>query len=184
MTQKVLSVTFVPWNDAEISDIAYALYVTPFGCVGIATTSRGVCAVMFVASASAMSKELHALYPQAPVRHASTALQRRAHRAILMSASASHQVIPLHVRGTTFQLRVWAVLCEVPCGTTISYGALAAAANATGAARAVGSAMARNPVALLVPCHRVVRADGTIGHYAFGSARKKRLLQWEEAQCA
>ncbi len=183
-TYRAVSVIFFPWCDAEQPAIAYDLYETPFGRVGIATTSHGVCAVTFVASGAAMEKELHALYPHTSVRRASTVLQRRAHRAIRHPASARRQAIPLHVRGTAFQLRVWAALCTVPCGATISYGALAAAANAAGAARAVGSAMARNPIALLVPCHRVVRSDGTVGHYAFGTARKKRLLQWEEAQCA
>lgn len=88
--------------------------------------------------------------------------------------------LPLLLRGSSFHLAVWRALLEVPCGHTLSYGALARKAGRPGAARAVGTAMARNPIVYLVPCHRVVRADGGTGHYGGGAELKARLLAWEK----
>jgi len=88
---------------------------------------------------------------------------------------------PLRLRlsGTPFQFRTWQVLSRIPSGRLCTYAQLAALAGAPGAARAVGSAMARNPVAWLIPCHRVIRGDGEIGHYQSGRARKALMLAWE-----
>jgi AraC family transcriptional regulator of adaptative response/methylated-DNA-[protein]-cysteine methyltransferase len=83
------------------------------------------------------------------------------------------------VRGTSFQLRVWRALLRVPPGTFVSYGQLANAAGNPRAARATGAAVACNPVAFLIPCHRVIRADGTLGGYRWGVARKRAILAWE-----
>jgi O-6-methylguanine DNA methyltransferase len=87
--------------------------------------------------------------------------------------------IPLHVRGTKFQLEVWRALLEVPPGEVTTYGRLAEAVGRPGAARAVGAAVAANPVAYLIPCHRVVRASGELGGYRWGVRRKRAMLEWE-----
>jgi methylated-DNA-[protein]-cysteine S-methyltransferase len=90
--------------------------------------------------------------------------------------------LPLELRGTAFQRSVWRGLERIPFGATISYGALAAAVGHPGSGRAVGAALGRNPVAIVVPCHRVIGADGSLTGYASGLARKRWLLEWEAAQ--
>lgn len=88
--------------------------------------------------------------------------------------------LPLYLDGTPFQRRVWAALQEIPFGQTISYGELATRLGAAGASRAVGLANGRNPVAIIVPCHRVIAADGTLGGYSGGLDRKRHLLDLEQ----
>lgn len=175
-------IRIAPWSIACEEEIAYDLYDTPFGRVGIATTACGVCAVGFFASSDAMRRFVRAQYSHVVIRRRATALQRRAARMIADPTSTAAPMI-VHVRAPEFYVRVWRVLCAVPCGTTICYGALARRAGAPGAARAVGRAMACNPVVVLIPCHRVVRSDGTIGSYHYGVHRKKRLLAYEEMFC-
>jgi AraC family transcriptional regulator of adaptative response/methylated-DNA-[protein]-cysteine methyltransferase len=91
------------------------------------------------------------------------------------------QPIPLVLSGTPFQRAVWATLLKVPSGQVTSYGALACASGFPRASRAVGHAMATNPIPWLVPCHRVIRHDGQLGHYSYGSDLKRQLLNWEAA---
>lgn len=91
--------------------------------------------------------------------------------------------LPFDLRGTPFQLQVWGELRRIPTGTTVSYGELAAAVGRPGAARAVAAAVARNPVSIVVPCHRVVGANGTLTGYAGGIERKRALLTLERALC-
>ena len=88
--------------------------------------------------------------------------------------------VELHLEGTPFQVRVWAALREIPYGQTISYGELASRVGSPGASRAVGLANGRNPVAVIVPCHRVIAADGTLGGYSGGLERKRALLDLEQ----
>jgi len=83
------------------------------------------------------------------------------------------------VHGTAFQVRVWQALLKIPSGMLVSYGSLAAALNRPAAARAVGSAVGRNSLAYLIPCHRVIRETGIIGDYRWGSVRKRALVAWE-----
>jgi AraC family transcriptional regulator of adaptative response/methylated-DNA-[protein]-cysteine methyltransferase len=85
------------------------------------------------------------------------------------------------VHGTAFQVRVWRALLNVPSGTLVSYGSLAAALNQPAAARAVGSAVGQNSLAYLIPCHRVIRETGIIGGYRWGSVRKRALMAWESS---
>lgn len=181
--KKMRAVTFLPWHAGRTMTVAYALYQTPWGRIAIATTTRGVCGVVFARSAADAEGQLRAMHPSVQMQQRTTALQRRAHAAITMPTGRRRAPIPVQVPGTDFQLRVWQALSTVPCGGTFSYGALARAAGRPGAARAVGTAMAKNPVALLVPCHRVVRAGGAVGQYAYGTARKVRILQWEKTHC-
>mgnify|MGYP003350696893 CR=1 FL=1 len=89
--------------------------------------------------------------------------------------------LPLNPRGTPFQKTVWAELCRIPCGETLTYAQLAEKVGRPGAARAVGRANATNPVALIVPCHRVIGSDGSLTGYAWGTDLKKQLLDWEKS---
>jgi methylated-DNA-[protein]-cysteine S-methyltransferase len=92
--------------------------------------------------------------------------------------------LPLHLRGSAFQRRVWNALLEIPCGATTSYGAIAAAIGEPGAARAVGAANGQNPVAIIVPCHRVIGANGSLTGYGGGLPTKRWLLAHEAAQAS
>lgn len=85
----------------------------------------------------------------------------------------------VHIRGTPFQIRVWRALISIPVGQTVTYGSLSEAVGNPGACRATGSAVGKNEVSILVPCHRVIRADGSSGQYRWGAARKSAILRWE-----
>lgn len=151
------------------------------GTIGLAATSAGLAAVMLGDDADAVLAPLGARFPEARRVEAGGELG-----AWLDLVSARTRVpgpapVPLDLRGTPFQLRVWRALTEIPAGTTVSYAELARCVGHPGAARAVGSACAANPIAILVPCHRVVRADGTLGGYGPGQARKRALLACEAA---
>ena len=90
------------------------------------------------------------------------------------------ETVPLHLKGTEFQLRVWKELLNIPFGETTTYKDIAAALQTPKAFRAVGSAIGENPVSVLIPCHRVLRTDGALGGYHWGLERKVRLLEWEK----
>lgn len=159
--------------------------VTPFGQCLVGESPRGICHLAFVEPAQATAEwaALQARRPQAQLqRDDATAAQFCAHifahpRGIRMQSAQS----PLRafVHGTVFQLRVWRALLQVPPGMLVSYGHLATALGKPTAARAVGTAVAQNPLAYLVPCHRVIRETGVVGDYHWGRTRKRALLAWE-----
>lgn len=160
--------------------IRYGFHPSPFGECLIAATARGVCALRFVAKHRAQAlSELAAEWPGAELRAAPRATRPVA-RALFDGATADP--IALHVRGSNFQIKVWEALLRIPSGALMSYGELARVAQAPRAPRAVGTAVGQNPVALLIPCHRVIRETGVLGNYRWGSARKHALLAWEAAQ--
>jgi AraC family transcriptional regulator of adaptative response/methylated-DNA-[protein]-cysteine methyltransferase len=153
---------------------------TPFGVCLVAEGPRGVCHVSFVESMSDPDARA-ALAAEWP--HAS--LQRDEPRAAQLAAAMFRAPDPAgaalraYVKGSAFQVRVWRALLEVPRGALVSYAQLAAAVGAPRAARAVGSAVAQNTLAYLIPCHRVIRQTGIVGDYRWGSARKRALIAWE-----
>lgn len=159
--------------------IRYGFHASPFGECLIAATARGVCALRFVAGAREPAlAELAAEWPGAVLRE-SVRATRHVARVLFGERRAA---IALHVRGSNFQIKVWEALLTIPSGALISYGALAQRIDAPRAARAVGTAVGQNPVALLIPCHRVIRDTGVLGNYRWGSARKSALLAWEAAR--
>lgn len=166
-------------------EVRYALVPTPLGRLLVAATDRGVCAVTLGDDDAALERTLRASYPQARLapadRRFATWVQRIAEQVTNPRSRAidAGDVIPTDVRATAFQQRVWRALREIPVGETRSYAAVAAGIGAPTATRAVASACARNPVALLVPCHRVVRSDGAVGGYRWGIDRKRALLAAE-----
>jgi AraC family transcriptional regulator of adaptative response/methylated-DNA-[protein]-cysteine methyltransferase len=103
---------------------------------------------------------------------------------LFAAARAAGDRFDLYVRGSNFQVKVWEALLRIPSGSAVSYETIAARIAAPTATRAVASAIARNPVAFLIPCHRVIRKTGAFGEYRWGSARKKAMLGWEAAQRA
>src|ERR1039457_579867 len=160
--------------------IQYAIVPSPLGRLLVAATSRGLCAVRFGENASELERELREEFRAAEIRRDDAALQPYL-QPLLASLRGENATIdlPLDVRATAFQKKVWDALREIPAGETLSYSEVARAIGDPKAVRAVATACASNPVALAVPCHRVVRRDGELAGYRWGIERKKKLLEQE-----
>lgn len=160
-------------------EIAYGTHPSPFGPCFIGQTARGVCALGFSDSDAGEDalEEFNARWPEASFR-ADVAATRETAARIFGGAEGR---IPLDLWGTNFQLKVWEALLRIPHGAMVSYDALATAIGKPGAARAVGSAVAANPVSYIIPCHRVIRRSGRFHNYAWGPQRKRAMLAWEAA---
>lgn len=177
--------------------IRYGRHSTPFGPVFLAATERGICRLAFLPDEDGEAQRLDPLEPQLealaeqwPDAHLEAnpeATARWARRLSDLQQRRSSEVTPLLVQGTNFQLQVWRALLRIPAGGAASYRQIAQAIGRPGAARAVGRAVGANPVALLIPCHRVIQALGPSssydwGGYRWGSVRKRALLGWEAAR--
>ncbi len=164
-------------------EIQYTFADTPLGRMLVAATNRGVCAVTFGDDDTKLARALRDEYPAAAVTYCPTpADEMTAYVAVLQSHLLGQQPnldLPLDVQATAFRLRVWEALRQVPYGETRTYTQLAEAVGQPSAVRAVASACAANPTALITPCHRIVRSDGSLGGYRWGLQRKKALLQKE-----
>jgi AraC family transcriptional regulator, regulatory protein of adaptative response / methylated-DNA-[protein]-cysteine methyltransferase len=161
-------------------EIAYGVHATPFGECLLGLTSRGVCHLAFLGeegSARAV-EELRAKWPNASLveRPRATAPVMRK-----IFAARGRRRLSVLMKGSAFQLKVWQALLRIPPGHVGSYGTLARAVGARGAARAVGSAVGSNSIAFLIPCHRVIRETGDFGQYRWTPERKQALLAWEYA---
>jgi len=165
--------------------IRYAVAASTLGRLLVAATDKGVCAVQLGDAEPALEASLRGQYPEATLERDDRSL-RPTLAAILahLDGSVRQLDLPIDVAGTAFEGRVWKALREIPYGETRSYAEVAAAVGRPSAARAVARACASNRVALLVPCHRVVRGDGSTGGYRWGEERKRRLLAREKAQLA
>lgn len=163
--------------------IRFGVHPSPFGDCLVAVTDRGICAVSFLSAGRGGEKwkELETRWRHAIFRESRAGTRDVASRIFDPSRWRDGSPLSVIVRGTNFQVRVWEALVRIPPGFAQSYEDVAAFLGAPGAARAVGSAVARNPVAFLIPCHRVIRKTGDFGNYHFGSARKKAILAWEAA---
>jgi AraC family transcriptional regulator of adaptative response/methylated-DNA-[protein]-cysteine methyltransferase len=163
--------------------IRHGVHPTPFGPCFIATTPRGICALHFVepGATGRHLDDLRSAWPRATVfkDQAGTAGLIRRIFGGTARARAAGKSLALLVRGTPFQMKVWEALLRIPAGRVVSYRGLARHLGRATASRAVGSAVGRNPVAYLIPCHRVIHSTGAFGEYRWGSARKKALLGWE-----
>jgi len=156
--------------------IEYDFFVSRFGPGWIAGTASGICAVAFAdASDAEAAGELERQNPGRRVIHTPGLFAAECRRLFSPEASSCE----LDLRGSAFQVEVWSELRSIPIGQTISYRQLAQRLGYPYAARAVGNAVAKNRIACLVPCHRVIRADGAIGGYRWGPDRKAALLAWE-----
>jgi AraC family transcriptional regulator of adaptative response/methylated-DNA-[protein]-cysteine methyltransferase len=162
--------------------VAFTVAESPLGRVLVATTPRGIAAVTLGASAAELEAALRAEYPRAAVERDDRELAGTV-RTVLdaIAGRAEAEDLPLDVRATAFQHQVWRELRKIPRGRTRSYGEVARRLGRPTAARAVARACASNRVAVLVPCHRVVAGDGSLGGYRWGTARKRALLEKEGA---
>ena len=150
----------------------------------VASTPRGVCRLAFVdeASRSTAEAELRADWPRACIDWNDDVAAKLVAPVFARDGQPRGTgSLRAYVRGSDFQVRVWRALLRIEPGTLVSYGALAGALGHASAARAVGSAVARNAIAVLIPCHRVIRETGVLGEYRWGKERKRALLAWETA---
>ena len=163
--------------------VRYGTHPSPFGECLVAVTPRGICGLSFLSSDGGEAvDELRRRWAQATFREDPRATKAVVDRIFEPSRRGDRSPLTVFVRGTNFQIKVWEALVRIPPGCALSYADVAAAVGAPGAARAVGSAVARNPVAFLIPCHRVIRKTGAFGDYRWGAARKKAILAWEAAR--
>lgn len=172
-------------NGAQGQRISYTLIDTPLGRLLVAATKRGLCAVRFEGPGGdeGMLAELRQEFPYANIERDDALLAPETHAILAQLAGQPlDAALPLDVQSTAFQARVWAALRAIPYGQTRTYAEVAAAVGEPNAVRAVAGAIAHNPVALVVPCHRVIRKDGTLSGYRWGTERKRRLLAQETLQ--
>lgn len=165
-------------------EIRFAIGESSLGAVLVARSSRGICAILLGDDRRALVRQLRRGFPQAAAgaagRGGDRDLQKLVARVVdLVEAPAVNAQLPLDPRGTGFQQRVWQALMQIPAGTTVSYADIAARIGAPRAARAVALACAANTLAIAIPCHRVVRRDGSLSGYRWGGERKRSLLERE-----
>jgi AraC family transcriptional regulator of adaptative response/methylated-DNA-[protein]-cysteine methyltransferase len=180
------AVTPGEWKNSGAGlEIGYAIMPSPFGECLLAVTTRGICHLSFVnpGEETAALDELQAAWPYAHVSRDPVRVQPY-HQAIFLHQNAFNGPIPLYLHGTNFQIQVWQALLRIPTGTLVTYEDIAVSLGQPRSARAVGQAVAANPVAVLIPCHRVIRKDGSFGGYHYGPERKKAILGWEWSQLA
>lgn len=164
----------------EGDPIRFAVGRTDIGWVLVAGTGRGPCAIALGESREALIDSLEARFAGAEPREGDPDTARWLSRVTEWILSPRRRLdLPLDIRGTAFQRSVWRELCRIPAGTTASYGEVARRIGKPGSARAVARACASNPLALAVPCHRVIRSDGELGGYGGGVGRKRALLERE-----
>jgi AraC family transcriptional regulator of adaptative response/methylated-DNA-[protein]-cysteine methyltransferase len=163
--------------------IRYSFNETLFGTIIIASTDMGICHLAFITNKNEAVNQLRAFFPNASLIEKSDAAQHNALR--FFSGDWSNLIkVKLHLKGTPFQLKVWQSLLRIPSGSVNTYAGIAEQIQNAKATRAVGSAVGANPVAYLIPCHRVIRSSGITGEYHWGADRKTAILGWEASRIA
>jgi AraC family transcriptional regulator of adaptative response/methylated-DNA-[protein]-cysteine methyltransferase len=164
-------------------EINYSFAESPFGNILVASTPKGICYMAFVdqpVEAPALA-DLRAHFPNARLRQMTDLIQQNA-LYIFTQDWGSLQQIKLHLKGTEFQLKVWETLLKIPMGGLSTYKGIAGQLGNPNASRAVGSAVGGNPVAFIIPCHRVIQSEGSFGQYHWGTTRKTAMIGWEAAK--
>jgi AraC family transcriptional regulator of adaptative response/methylated-DNA-[protein]-cysteine methyltransferase len=164
--------------------IRYGFHSSPFGRCLVAITERGICNLMFLQDTGqegALAK-LRASWPSAEIEHDAAGTSGIVESIIALFQKHPSNPIRLYLSGTNFQLKVWEALLNIPPGSVVSYEDISIFIGIPGGSRAVGNAIARNPVPVLIPCHRVIRKSGDFGQYRWGKSRKKAIHGWEMAQ--
>lgn len=170
-------------NQGAGLEIVYGRHDTPFGECLLAATPRGICALNFLNGGGweAAVDQLRQDWPAATLREDAQATAPLVAQIFGVERDQTVPPLRLWVKGTNFQVQVWSALLRIPPGAVWTYGDVARAIDQPKAARAVGSALRANPVAYLIPCHRVIRAGGVVRDYRWGATRKKAMLGWEAA---
>ncbi|MEX0779313.1 MAG: methylated-DNA--[protein]-cysteine S-methyltransferase [Balneolales bacterium] len=165
-------------NGGENLFLNYSYAETPFGKILVASTAKGICYMAFADSEVHSLKILQNKFPNASYRQMTDHNQQTALNIFTHDWSKPDH-IKLHLKGSDFQLKVWETLIKIPTGRLTTYGDIARQIDIPKASRAVGTAIGKNPVAILIPCHRVIRSTGAFGGYHWGSTRKTAMIGWE-----
>lgn len=169
-------------NGGAGTSISFATGRCSLGAILVARTELGICAILLADDAGALLDGLRAQFPRAVVMRGDDAYANLVREVVaFVEAPAIGLNLPLDVRGTAFQERVWKAFCEIPAGTTATYAEVARRIGRPGAARAVAQASAANPLAILIPCHRVVGGNGDLSGCRWGAARSRQLLERERS---
>jgi AraC family transcriptional regulator of adaptative response/methylated-DNA-[protein]-cysteine methyltransferase len=168
-------------NGGKALHINYSFAESPFGNIIVASTPKGICHMAFADDRTTALNALMAQFPHAQFTQVVDMIQQNTLYIFTQDWSRLSE-IKLHLKGTAFQLKVWEALLKIPMGDLITYSQLAQEVDNPNASRAVGSAVRQNPVAFLIPCHRVIKATGELGQYHWGNTRKMAMIGWEAAQ--
>ena len=169
-------------KNGQGAQIQYAIVPCRFGLLLAAKTPRGLCCARLGDDAEELENTLRREFSQAEIVRDDDALQNEIAQILQLSdGEISHYNLPLDIAGTDFQWRVWRELQQIPYGTTTTYGQIAQTLDIPKSVRAVGGACARNGLALVIPCHRVLSSSQSLTGFRWGTERKAKLLEWEGA---
>jgi len=168
-------------NGGENLSISYSFAESPFGNIIVASTEKGICHMAFFDNKNDAFTKLNERFPNANYNQMVDNVQQNALFIFKHDWSKLNQ-IKLHLNGTPFQLKVWETLLKIPMGNLSTYGEIAKEIHRPKASRAIGTAIGNNPVAFLIPCHRVIRSTGNSGEYMWGSTRKSAIIGWEASK--
>lgn len=168
-------------NQGEKLTINYSYETSLFGHLLIASTHKGICYMGFVNQKEAAFNELKQRFPKANFKNQKDIIQQNALK-IYTEDWTQLDKIKLHLKGTDFQLKVWEALLKISMGELSTYGSIANEIKSPQASRAVGTAIGRNPIGFLIPCHRIIQASGILGGYMWGLNRKAAMIGWEAAK--
>lgn len=168
-------------NGGKDLSINYSYAESPFGKLLVASTPKGICYISFFENEKKVFQELKSIFPNATYNQTVDMIQQNA-LFIFTHDWSQLGKIKLHLKGTDFQLKVWETLLKVPMGKLSTYGQIGEQMGNPKATRAIGTAIGNNPVAFLIPCHRVIRSSGEFGEYHWGDSRKVAMIGWEAAK--
>lgn len=168
-------------NGGKNLEINYSFAESPFGNIIVASTQKGICFMAFAEDETIGFNDLKHKFPNAAFSRKLDLAQQNA-LFIFQNDWSKLSEIKLHLKGTDFQLKVWETLLKIPMGQLSTYGTIAQQIQKPNASRAVGTAIGNNPVAFLIPCHRVIQSSGVFGGYMWGNTRKTAIIGWEGAQ--
>ena len=168
-------------NGGAALSIHYSFAESPFGNILVASTQKGICHMAFADDEQKAFQALQYKFPNATYRQMVDLIQQNALYIFTHDWSKLDQV-KLHLKGTEFQLKVWETLLKIPMGGLSTYKTIATEIDHPKAMRAVGSAIGQNPIAFIIPCHRVIQSAGTFGNYHWGATRKSAMIGWEAAR--
>jgi len=169
-----------PVTDRHDAEIFFTTGESALGTVLVARSSRGICAILMGSEAGTLTADAAERFPGGTLMRNDRELEADLDKIVRFIATPERGLdLALDIRGTPFQRRVWDALCAIPCGRTVTYAALARRIGEPEAVRAVANACAANAIGLAIPCHRVIRSDGTLSGYRWGVERKRALLARE-----
>ncbi|MFT4762697.1 MAG: AraC family transcriptional regulator of adaptative response [Saprospiraceae bacterium] len=168
-------------NKGESLTINYSFTNSQFGNILVASTQKGICYMGFSDDKQIAFFELEKRFPKANFIQQTDEIQQNALKIYTQDWSKINK-IKLHLKGTDFQLKVWEALLKIPTGNLATYGNIANLIQKPKASRAVGTAIGNNPIAFLIPCHRVIQSTGVFGGYMWGTTRKTAIIGWEAAK--